>query len=51
MLFQYGDLIEQCESRKKCFEQELKTILFRNRRGDWRWCLKKKEKKVEELKF
>jgi hypothetical protein len=31
LLFQYDDLAEQYESKKKCFEQELKPILFRNR--------------------
>ena len=31
LLFQYNDLAEQYESKKKCFEQELKPILFRNR--------------------
>lgn len=30
-LFHYGDWAEQCESKKKGFEQELKRVLFRNR--------------------
>lgn len=52
LLFQYDDLAKQCESKKERFEQELKPILFRNRRE----CLEtrgsiKKNRRVKVLKI
>lgn len=51
LLFQYNDLAEQYESKKKCFEQELKPILFRNRTEYLETGGGVKKKKIEVFKF